>query len=603
MNTFNNFKIVYRLIFIIGLLFLATLAMLSVAFLGFRTAKTSTLKMYNGGIDDIWMLYEIKDTLKTSTVDLEDRIRAGLGFDEAIASAKAGEAKIHDLWDKYLEDAKSFDKDDTALNYLKPFQDILKEANQAFDQFQLVMHHRDKDQLTNFLLTELYPLKDDFTTKIDQLIRAHINDTHSDFKELMGNLEEYEKNMLIVFALAWAIALLLSLLIAYWIARPITNSVEIIKKVASGDTSEDIKSTTQDEVGHLLKAMHAMVVSSRNMGDTLAIIASGDLTVAFEPRSSKDTLGHAIVILTEKLKRIVVDLQTEVNTLTQSAGEIVNSVSEVAVNSTTTANAVNETATTMEELKQTAYLSSEKANNVLNNAEENLIIVKASEKALETTLEDMGEINERMGVISAGIVKLSDYGKSIRAIIDSVNDLAEQSNLLAVNAAIEAAKAGEHGKTFGVVAQEIRNLSEQSKMATVKVKSILNDIQNATNSTVLATEQGARAAEKGLAQSKQTMESLHALMTSIATVAQSANQIALTSKQQLVGIDQVAGAMNNIGDATNRHVEHMKHIEAAVLSLNSVSLCLKEIVDRYKLHTQRKPKKETYLEKELVTTR
>ena len=241
MNIFNNFKIVYRLIFIIGLLFLATLAILGVAFLGFRTAKTSTLKMYNGGIDDIWMLYEIKDTLKTSTVDLEDRIRAGLGWDEAIASAKAGETKIHELWDKYLDDAKSFDKDDTALNYLKPFQDILRDANKAFDQFQLVMHHRDKDQLTNFLLTELYPLKDDFTIKIDQLIRAHINDTHSDFKELMGNLEEYEKNMLIVFALAWAIALLLSLLIAYWIARPITNSVEIIKKVASGDTSSHLK--------------------------------------------------------------------------------------------------------------------------------------------------------------------------------------------------------------------------------------------------------------------------------------------------------------------------------------------------------------------------
>ena len=141
--------------------------------------------------------------------------------------------------------------------------------------------------------------------------------------------------------------------------------------------------------------MHAMVVSSRKMGDTIAVIASGDLTVAFEPRSPKDTLGHAIVTLTEKLKRIVVELKTEVNTLTQSAGEIVDSVSEVAVNSTTTANAVNETATTMEELKQTAYLSSEKANNVLNNAEENLIIVKASEKALETTLEDMGEIPRR----------------------------------------------------------------------------------------------------------------------------------------------------------------------------------------------------------------
>lgn len=587
---FKNLKIITRLLIIISLMFLATLAILAVSFSGFSTAKEAAQKMFNGGIDDVQKLFEIKDIFTITTTDLEDRIHEGLDWNIALQRMREGQLQINKLWDEYFKNSLNFDKNDKALRFIEPLQQDIKKVNGTYEQFQDFLKNREKEPLSNYILKEVVPFRDSFNEKINSLVKTHVEDTRNDFNEEVNTLNAYKQLMIILFLVAWGATTAISVWIVLGISKSISNSVDTINRLAQGDTSDNIVVNSNDEIGTFLQAMQSMIYSSRTMSRTLAQIADGDLTVTFEPRSDKDTLGHSIVSLTEKLKRIIEELQTEVGTLTSSAQEIVASVQQVSANSSETAAAVNETTTTIEELKQTAHLSSEKANDVLASAEETLQIVKTSEKALQGTLEDMNQINEKMYMISEGIVKLSEHSQAIRDIIDTVNDLAEQSNLLAVNAAIEAAKAGEQGKSFGVVAQEIRSLAEQSKAATVQVRSILNDIQNATSAAVMATEQGSKATEKGLAQSSQTRESMHTLLTSIANVAQAANQISLSSKQQLVGVDQVTIAMNNIREATTHHVDQMKQIETAVNSLNAVGFSLKEIVERYILNTHPKEK-------------
>src|SRR5262249_1331739 len=152
------------------------------------------------------------------------------------------------------------------------------------------------------------------------------------------------------------------------------------------------------------------------------------------------------------------------------------------------------------------------------------------------------------------IMRLSEQGQAISEIIATVDDLAAQSNLLAVNAAIEAAKAGEHGRGFSVVAQEVKNLAEQSKHATTQVCGILSDIQKATGNAVMATEQSSKAVEDGVKQSTQAGESIQQLAGNVNISAQAATQIAATNQQQFVGMDQVASAMENIKLASTQVV-------------------------------------------------
>ena len=120
-------------------------------------------------------------------------------------------------------------------------------------------------------------------------------------------------------------------------------------------------------------------------------------------------------------------------------------------------------------------------------------IAQSGRKSTADVVSGMERIRTQMEAIAESMVRLSEQGQTIGQIIATVEDLAAQSNLLAVNAAIEAAKAGEQGKGFGVVAQEVKSLAEQSRQATDRVRTILGDIQKATTAAAMATEQGGKA--------------------------------------------------------------------------------------------------------------
>lgn len=283
------------------------------------------------------------------------------------------------------------------------------------------------------------------------------------------------------------------------------------------------------------------------------------------------------------LRALTSKLQDEMNLLSSAGSEMRSCVNIASSGTAETATAVNETTTTIEELKQTAQLSADKAKNVSEVSSQALNLLQNSEKAVETNIQGMQKIHNEMSTISESIVKLSAFSHAIGQIIDSVNDLAEQSNLLAVNAAIEAAKAGEQGKGFAVVAQEVRSLAEQSKQATIKIRGILNDIQNATSSAVMATEQGSKAVMNGMQNSKDTNEAIHSIAEHIRKMVHAASQIALSSEQQFIGVKQVTAAMGNIKEASEQHVLQLKQIEKGIEGLNHVGESLQKLVSEYKL--------------------
>ena len=324
----------------------------------------------------------------------------------------------------------------------------------------------------------------------------------------------------------------------------------------------------------------------KQITDFAGRVASNDLTVNIPSDNRKDEVGvltQAFSEMVKNLRGVTREIREGVNVLASSASEILASTTQVASGAAETATAVSETTSTVEEVKQTAQVSSQKAKYVSETAQKSGQVSQSGKKAVEDAVVVMNRIREQVDSIAESIVRLSEQSQAIGEIIATVNDLAEQSNLLAVNASIEAAKAGEQGKGFAVVAQEVRSLAEQSKQATAQVRAILGDIQKATSAAVMATEQGSKAVEAGVKQSSDTGESIRVLADSIGEAAQAATQIAASAQQQLVGMDQVALAMENIKQASTQNVASTKQAETAAQNLHDLGQKLKQLVGQYQL--------------------
>ncbi len=390
------------------------------------------------------------------------------------------------------------------------------------------------------------------------------------------------------FLLAGLLALVLAALIVWLLVRTIAQPLRGIaltaEAIAEGRLPEEAEAIDrQDEVGLLQQAFVRMTRALREMAAVASSIAEGDLRVSVQPQSEQDVLGGAFARMIENLRSLTAELHEGINVLSSSASQISTSTSQFAASASETAAAVSETTTTVEEVRQTAEVSSQKARVVSESAQRVASVSESGRRSTEDVMSGMSRIQQQMESIAESMVRLSEQSQAVGQIVATVEDLAGQSKLLAVNASIEAAKAGEHGKGFAVVAQEVKSLAEQSRQATAQVRNILGDIQQATSAAVLATEQGSHAVEDGVRQSAQAGDSIQALTGSVTEAAQAAVQIAASSQQQLVGVDQVASAMESIKLASTQNVDSAKQLESAAHSIKLLGDKLKQLAAGYRL--------------------
>lgn len=293
-------------------------------------------------------------------------------------------------------------------------------------------------------------------------------------------------------------------------------------------------------------------------------------------------LGALIAIgITRALATPLEYLVEGTNKLGSSVSEISATASELAASSLETSASVSEISTTVEEVRQTTQVSNEKARRVSDQAERLAETAEAGQAASKEAIDGMARIKQEMEYIAESILKLSEQTQNISEITGAVNDLADQSNLLSVNAAIEAAKAGEYGKGFAVVAQEVKNLAEQSKEATNQIKTILNDIQKATSTAVMATERGTKAVDSGVMLSIQSRDTIAMLLENVRQSAAATLQISASSQQQLTGMDQLVTAMRSIKEASSQNVSGTKQLEVSTQILNEMGGKLREISQKY----------------------
>lgn len=237
---------------------------------------------------------------------------------------------------------------------------------------------------------------------------------------------------------------------------------------------------------------------------------------------------------------------------------------------------LKDTTLIIDKLKRSSQKTKESALKVADKSQESLDLSAKEQKAVKGNIEKMKTLKQKIEIIAELILELSEHTQQIGSIIGVVEDITEQTNMLALNAAVEAARAGEHGKGFAVVASEIRKLADESKQATTKITSLIYDIQQATNSTVMATEEGTKEIESGVELAHQIAQSIDVLRNTINETVQAVDNIVKDSDHQIECASEVYGSINQIDKGMLDSVTSIKQNLLAIQGLIDVSKSLKE---------------------------
>ena len=271
-------------------------------------------------------------------------------------------------------------------------------------------------------------------------------------------------------------------------------------------------------------------------------------------------------------------ISSAVSSIASTSAEMAAMVEQYERVTSQQAAAVNETTATMDELEASFRQSAEQAEVAATRARQALTLTEEGTSAVHQTLEGMSSLKSKVEAIAEQILRLSEQTSQIGNITNLVSELANQTNLLALNAAVEAARAGEHGKGFAVVAAEIRKLADQSKKSAERINTLVLDIQNATNATVMATEEGTKTVEVGTRLTHRTAEVFEGLAESITNVSESSQQTLLNVKQQVAAVRQVVEAMDAINNGSKETASGILQTRIGVQQLNDAAQSLQIIV-------------------------
>ncbi|HEX2987679.1 MAG TPA: methyl-accepting chemotaxis protein [Chloroflexota bacterium] len=418
-----------------------------------------------------------------------------------------------------------------------------------------------------------------------------------------------------------AVAVLLGLGIAAYIGRDIAGVVGlmsiVVNRLTVGDLNRDMDERTKDrmrnrrdELGDIGKGLGKTMIYIRSMAGHAQSIANGDLTEEIHPNSEKDELGVAFRDMTAGLREMIGQVASSSTALAEASHQlssastqagaatqqIATTIQQVASGNQETSASVQETTASVEQLAraidqiargaedqsqsiqkvsssvaqlggsitQVASLSRE----VSSSTEQSRTAATAGGESIKKTIRGMASIKESTGTVGVKIQDLQGYSEQIGAIVEAIDDIAEQTNLLALNAAIEAARAGEHGRGFAVVADEVRKLAERSGQETKQIAGLIAQVQKGTREAVEASGQGHDAVEQGLKLAEEAGDALKDILSGAEAVATQVGQISVAVQQMESASQEVVGLMDSVSAVVEESTAATEEMAASSQQVN-----------------------------------
>jgi methyl-accepting chemotaxis protein len=404
------------------------------------------------------------------------------------------------------------------------------------DEIRRLANANRNDEAGQVSVTKSREIASGISAQLDQIVA----DSQADMKQADEDtnvLYTDARNILLGTA---ALALLVAIAGAFWISRIVSRGLKTasiaIEAVSIGDLEQDVKVTTNDEIKDLIDTVNVMTANLRQTAQLADTIASGDLTVDHQPLSDKDTLGHSLVSMVDRLRNVVGNTTIAAQNVAAGSQQLSSSSQQVSEGATEQAAAAEEASASMEQMAANIKQNADNATQTEKIARQSSQDAEVSGVAVQKAVVAMRTIAEKIGI---------------------VQEIARQTDLLALNAAVEAARAGEHGKGFAVVAAEVRKLAERSQTAAAEISGM------STDTVTAATEAG---------------EMLTKLVPDIRRTAELVSEISAACREQDIGAVQINEAIQQLDKVTQQNASASEQISSTSEELSSQAEELQESI-------------------------